>query len=374
MADLDASWAAYRNMYAMLPAQGIETEGFWTRHEFVAAAQDPQSAVVAAPCNDIVLPVLTPVRNLPYVNEAYYRSLAPGDRPIYYYSHLPQLLEAHMAEVAAVMRPSVHEIASRQGLIIYDAPEARIARTDAEFYQLMSAIGGVAMSELTEGRLVHFHYASEARPVGPPDARLPLDDLPGLYTRAVAAGALVADADIAVLAAVDAADVSHIWEVYDRAHQKLSEQDGMLAGFNQAEFADVMGDPAFTKFIYRLNGQIANMTIVAAESVSPQFNTTFYRRNYPHIPPERILYGVGAITDKAAPGRRSLLGPRTIRALGSLVYYAGGEAVITMVSDVVSNRNLPRITHMVLGRADLGLDFSKPVGRQVSRAQCLVVV
>lgn len=374
MADLDASWDVYRNMYATLPAQSIETEGLWTQHEFVTAVQDPQSVVVILESEDIALPILTPVHNMPYVNEAYYRSLAPGAGPIYYYSHLPQLLETHMAEVAAALYARVHEVAALQGLVVYDAPEARIRRTDAELAQLVSTIGGVAMSELTEGRLVHFHYASEARRVRPPNASLPLDDLPGLYRQAVAEGVLTADPPIAVLAVLESADVSHIWEVYDRAHRKLSEQDGMLAGFNEAEFADVMSDPAFTKIVYRLNEQIANMSIVATERVSPQFNARFYRRHYPYIPPERILYGVGAITDDAAPGRDGLLGPRTIRTLGALVRYAGGEAVITMVTDVVSNRNLPKITHMVLSRAGLGMDFSEPIGKQILRAQCLMAV
>ncbi len=373
MVDRASSYTSYREQFAGLAEQGMETEGIWDEAAFQAVVGDARTVSLALD-DGAVLPLLTPMINLPYTNIDYYRreadklagSSTTGD--IWYYTHLPNLWDRQRAMLERLLIPAVGRVAMEGGVIAYDTPTGRIELTDRQVISLLGQIGETSLVALPD-MPVHFQYASrlELAGVRQQHNQLPLD-FPGLYAAAKAAGSPTVDGTVEVVGTMDDVDITHIWGYYQRAHDVLTSGDVVYAGFSESELRQVLSDPSITKFAYRVDGQVSNLSIVASITNCPWLNAEYFAAHYPEQFPDRIICGIGAISDPDAP--KGLTPPtlHTAGVLGKLIADAGADAILMFVCDDQSNRYIPRISESAMRRAKLTVDFSRPMGQQLFRA------
>lgn len=345
----------YREAYDGQPMDqhSLETFGINNEHAFELAATDPRSAI--ANWADGAIPILTPLTNLQDRNFALYRRLAEEtvDGPIGamgYFSHVASR-ETYDANVITAMAPIVRAIAASRGLFVYDAARESVERTDAEIVALLQTIGGITC-ELVDGMPEHYHYVMKLSPpqTGPAYQEREMD-LVALFPDALADGALEENDAIQVVGTLPAADREHVASYYAPRHAELTQHDATDAGFGPESLQHVLSDPRYVKIAYRVGGHVANLSILADPRDCPWIDQIYLREGHPeHYDQGRILVGIGAISDPdVTPG----LALGTFNVIRRLIAYAGGNAVLAIATDDVSNQYIPRMSIGMLRGAGL---------------------
>lgn len=345
------NFEAYRALYERQPDDhSLEAFGITRKEEFERALSDPTSVVV--PVGEGRVPVLTRLDHLSDRNLELYGRVAkqttgmpPGG--MYYYSHLPRM---YGPEVAEAMTPVVRQLAAEHGVIAYDCATENAELADEQLRILIGGIGGVACQPLV-GMPQHYHYMMEVhRPDGFTRAPRPFD-FRWLYRNAKRSGAITPPDGVTVVGWLPRTDRQHLAEYYHSRHQILTQWDATDAGFSPASLDRVLANPRYTKAVYRIGGKIANMTLVADIKDCPWIDETYVRDTYPeHSERNRVLVGIGAISDpEAHPG----LAEATFATVSQLIAYAGGDGVVAIATDKISNRYIPSKSAEAFTRAGL---------------------
>lgn len=371
MTDLNASRRLYDESFGDQAENDIESNGIWDEAAFATSLKDPRSAILDA--GNRRLPLLVPIDNLPWVNNAWYSNLtAPTDKPpIYYYSHLPRQLAERPAPYKDTLAAALCRVAAERGIVAYDAPERRAGYTDETFKSLVAQIGGIACEDMVaslQSPPIHYHY--EGTPRGLQDMAAPSRpfDFYALYAEARSDNSLPVDHPISVESCLSEDDIQQVWGYYSPAHEELNADDPVYAGFTEPELADVLMSPAFTKLVHRTGGRITHLSLVADVRACPWLNQHYFNTKYPEAyNGGRIICGIGAITDPAAPPS---VAP-TVRAfamVARLVARSGyNDVVLPYATDNHSNAYMPTLTQRAM-RAFLDVDMIHPTGRQLFRA------
>ena len=372
MENIQASWERYGASFGDPGDDDIEANGIWDMQVFGTVLADERTAAITA--EGAVLPLLTPAENLPWINQGWYDTLTDDlYKPrVYHYSHLARLMDGVPAEYEAALTPALRAVAAEGGIVTYEVAEARAGRTDAEFSALVGRIGDIACQDLA-GQLaiqpVHYHYEGLPQSLQEVDAQEPNAlNFYELYAAALADGSLQADHPISVEAVLSADDIARIWSYYEPAHMELNTDDPVNAGFTKDELEEVLTTPEFVKLVHRVDGRIAHLSLVADVRACPWLNQRRFRDMYPAAyEGGRIICGIGAITDPAAPPS---VAP-TVRAfamIARLVARSGyHDVVLPYATDNHSNVYMPTLTQRAM-RSYLDVDMLHPVARRVFRA------
>ena len=372
MKDIQASWQRYGASFGDLEEDDIEANGIWDEQAFGAVLEDARTATIAV--EGAVVPLLTPADNLPWVNRGWYDTLTDeSSKPrVYHYSHLARLMDAMPAEYEAALAPALRAVAAEGGIVAYEVSEARAGRTDADFRALVGRIGGIACQDLGAAvavQPVHYHYEGLPRSLQEIDVSDPRPlNFYGLYEAARADGSLPADHPISVEATLSTGDIARVWEYYEPAHRELNTDDPVNAGFTKEELEDVLTTPEFVKLVHRVDGRIVHLSLVADARACPWLNQRRFHELYPAAyDGGRIICGIGAITDPAAPPS---VAP-TVRAfamIARLVARSGHrDVVLPYATDNHSNVYMPTLTQRAM-RSYLDVDMLHPIARRVFRA------
>lgn len=352
MADTD--FENNRRLYDVQQTERHSLEAFGIANEkaFDRAMVDVQTVRVNV--EGVEVPILTPLTNLSDRNTELYRRLAEvtNGGPIgdfYYYSHVvPEMTPRE--EVVSSLRLAIRALAERNGVLVYDCAQTSAERTDAEVYLLLQAMGGVACQHVG-GMPRHYHYLMQ---LGVPKAEGALErllDFPELYRQAVSEGAIESNESIEVVGTLSDDDCAHIGSYYGRRHELLTHSDATDAGFSPEALRHVLTDPNYTKIIYRVNGQVANLSLAADARDCSWIDQKYLQARHPdHYARKRLLIGIGAISDPNAPVG---LARRTFSVFMQLLTYAGGDVVLGIATDDVSNAYIPRMSAEVARRAGL---------------------
>jgi len=363
-----ATFQEYREYVERLPFQSLSPDGIWDGDAYRAVTSDPRTIWVPSEA-DWRIPIAASIDNLPYVVRRFYeREAGVHNLPVYHYTHL-KLLAPDEQQYRMAVRGLISELADDQGLLIYDYPDFRTG-IDDEVREIIKELGDVACRELRPDSMPrHYHYVSAAGKPDGIDRQLQPLVFHDLYSKAIAAGDIVADGPVRVEPTLSEADADEVWEFYGPAHERLNDNDPLAAGFTRDELRFVFAAPEYAKVVYRhaVTGRILNISFVASINDCPWLNKHYFMLHYPEAyDAGRIICGIGAITDPAQADFAATV--RTLAMVSQLTRRAGGQAVLAFACDDTSNRYAPAIARRAWRASGMGVSFAVPVGQQIFRA------
>ena len=351
-------------------AQSAEATGIYDQDTYHAVQLDPSTTTLITPDragNPSMLPVLTPLENLPWFNRTYHEKYAGTGTPLEYYGHQPLLLERDSRLYKAALRPGFQRLAEQGGVIVVDYNDRAADRTKNEIATIAHDLA-VTITPVPgpEGDTTpHYHYADIARPmVSDPRMRSRRKTFYDAYESG-RRGGLITDDKVTVSPRLNNADTEKIWNFYKPAFNKLTEDDPVQAGFDEAEFIDLMRDPTCAKFVYKEGSAIVNLCLLGDIKGFPWMNQYYYQRQFPEqYAKDAVFCSPGVIANpELGQGLTSL---HTMGMIGAVVRLAGIEPVLTFACDTQSNKNVPRLSDMSLENAGVRTRFYEhPIGHQL---------
>jgi hypothetical protein len=363
-----SSYKHYRDLIedSSFRTLSMEFEGF-TQSEFTTAAADPESAVMLDGENTVTLAAHASRHKL-WSNLAYYHSKTSG--PTFYYNNLPQLLDSRPEEYVKAMAPVVARLEAEQGLLITDHahPDKDVLDRDVGY---IAAAAGLKVTDLLStktGSPRHYMYARQLLRVDRAPANLAPTDLVSEYEIAASTGKFQNERAL-LRRSLDQAEIDQVWTYYDAAFADLNESDPVIASFSKEEFAEMMRDPTYMKFVYGKNDQCDNVLIVSDVRKFPEImNQAYYAQRFPEAYQNGNVYYSPCVVSN--PKVKSI--GMSIATMGLLIknfVNSSVDPVITLVCDEISQTQVPKLTEMSVNRTgQLVTDFTYPDLTQIFRA------
>ena len=148
---------------------------------------------------------------------------------------------------------------------------------------------------------------------------------------------------------------STLWKIYKDAFDRLNERTPIHhGGFCEEQFADVLDDPDFTKFLVHVGRDLVGGTLLtnALEKV-PWINAPYFAQRYPKRYADRQLFFLPAVVIDPAHQDLRRIGAKLLQ---QAVTTLGKDAVLAVDYSETLRHSLP---HFV--RRGLGITFSGEV-------------
>jgi hypothetical protein len=369
--DVGQSYEYYRGLMDNPAARSLSMEFEGLDHEnFIGAIKDPASVTLSPDSNqNIRVPLAVPIAYMPWYNQPYFEKLAAPRSPIYYYNNLPSLLDTQAADYVEAIKPTIDLLGKTGGLLATDHSHVDKPIVDRDIGYVASRAGAKAKDILEDVSppARHYMYAEQLLHRDRLGPRFDETDIAATYHQALGAG-YWAKERAELETTLPQASVDEVWGYYQEAFATHNNVDPVLASFSYQEFTEIMTSADFMKLVYRKDGAIANVCIMADIRFCPWMNQAYYQHNYPEAyAAGNVMYSPGVVSN---PKTNSIaMSLSTMRLFIEIFCAAGTEPVITFVCDEVSNSQVPRLSAHSVNRTNvLTTDFSYPKAMHIIRA------
>lgn len=358
-----AEFESYREALGLEAAlQGIEAIGVYNRDDYQRVTNDPLTIPIDTGAE--LLPYLTPVGNLPRVNNNLYSDNGVTG-PSWFHCRT-QLAQGEIDSTAALA------FAQHQPFVLIEHSASEKQSVDRDLDRLSVITGASWRDHQLPDFFRHYQYYDRLvlNTAVNPDGTI--DDLRAAYEAGLHSGHFDASSSVSATGVLGKSDIDHIWGYYEPAFDELSRQDPILAGSDKEELTDLLENPEFIKAVFRdsATGQVVNVSVYADVRSCEWMNQAFFEDQYPdEFHNGLAICSAGVLTDKqATTGLYSL---QTLKMIAQLCEVAGVEPVLSFACDDISNNTnrIPFLAHTAVNRVrNTEINFVSPKNTEEFRA------
>ncbi len=285
-------------------------------------------------------PLLVPAEDLEWYNTDLIGEKYGNDAKVLCYVHPPLGDEKSAAKAESILRQKIE----KGYVIITDkyaddtsSPMAKIIQEAKEGAFSVEAFGGD-----TESRVDVFAGPVSVNNTGE------IFEAPSfyeVYRDAVENGELSDDPSngVSVQEVIENEEAEAIWKIYENPFEELGRDDPTHAGFDREQLLDILKDPAVTKIINRVDGEITTLCIFLHDfEKAPWFNADYYKENYPeYYDTGNILMFPGIVSDENKRGNNYAMD--VIDTATKLAAKRGSNTLVTFECTEISTTYIPEI-------------------------------
>ena len=162
---------------------------------------------------------------------------------------------------------------------------------------------------------------------------------------------------------VDDEDIAVIWAYYSRIFGKLSEDDPIIAGYDEAGLQALMRNEQIVKMVFRGkdNAPVAVGFLCDIRSAADVFNGQYFTSRYePQYETGLVHVSPGLVRDESYKFAGSA-GLEIFKKLRSFYVHYGIEPVVSFFCNEQSKQTVPRIVQKAMNGSGMALDIALPV-------------
>jgi hypothetical protein len=339
----------------MVQSPGIFRPGL-DQADYTTAIADPNTITIPATS----IPLATPLSNNHWFRQEYFDKHLGDGHDLFYYCGSLEVADQIGQTRDMVTDFLIGEVSSRGISLVFEQSDERDARP--VFEGSLDRIGSVPHAfpldtALADAKYQPIHHVFLTKYEGGAAGEIAPDMYDAYRKKYGHSGPTTVEE------ALDPSEIEQSYEHYVAAFRQVSDHDPIAATFTQEEYAAILTDPEYYKFVYRDGKGIANLCIANAIQKCDWINQDRMAEEFPDkYDAGLVLFCPGIFTrPDAAPGHSlDTLG------LAAKVFEASGvEPAVVVECNDVSARYIPRILEVATKKAGVStIHVGEPVVSQ----------